>query len=74
MGYVFANIDSDNDDLIDGTERTIGTNHNDPDSDDDYLCDGREYQPYGLMSSNPRFADTSGVFISGFEDSNPCAR
>lgn len=43
IGYVFPNIDSDGDTLIDGMERMLGFNPNMQDSDSDGVSDGMEY-------------------------------
>lgn len=43
MGYVFPNVDSDGDSLIDGFERLYELNWNSPDSDCDGIEDGVEY-------------------------------
>jgi hypothetical protein len=42
IGYVYPNIDTDGDGLIDGFERIIRTNRYNPDSDRDGVSDGRE--------------------------------
>jgi subtilisin family serine protease len=46
IGYVYPNVDSDNDGLIDGFERVIGTDSNIPDSDQDGILDGTEVNVY----------------------------
>lgn len=46
IGYVYLNIDSDNDGLIDGFERIIGTDSDIPDSDYDGITDGVEINSY----------------------------
>jgi len=42
IGYVYPNVDTDGDGLIDGWENLIGTSPTNPDSDCDGLSDGRE--------------------------------
>ncbi len=46
IGYVYLNEDADNDNLIDGFERSIGTCIYDADSDDDGISDGDEVLDY----------------------------
>jgi hypothetical protein len=43
LGYVYPNVDSDQDGLIDGFENVLGTNPSGPDTDLDGLRDGVEY-------------------------------
>jgi Bacterial TSP3 repeat len=50
-------IDLDGDGLTDDEEAALGTDHNDPDSDDDDLTDGEEVDTYG---TNPLSKDTDG--------------
>jgi hypothetical protein len=51
IGYVYPNVDSDGDNLIDGFETLIGTNPNRADSDCDGLSDGAEV--LGYPASDP---------------------
>jgi subtilisin family serine protease len=51
IGYVYPNVDSDGDKMIDGFERLIGTESNRADSDCDGLSDGAEV--LGFPSSDP---------------------
>jgi len=53
LGYVFPNVDSDSDFLIDGMEWVLGTDPSDSDSDDDGLWDGVEYPPTVKFLSDP---------------------
>lgn len=53
LGYVFPNVDSDNDLVIDGMELVLGTDPNDSDSDDDGIMDGVEYPPAASYVSDP---------------------
>ncbi len=46
IGYVYLNTDADNDHLIDGFERAIGTCLNDNDTDNDGIIDGDEVLGY----------------------------
>ncbi|HEY7642596.1 MAG TPA: PKD domain-containing protein [Steroidobacteraceae bacterium] len=55
-------VDSDGDGLTDDEERALGTDPNDPDTDDDTLPDGDEVNLYG---TNPKAADSDG---DGFRD------
>ncbi len=48
VGFVYANVDSDQDLLIDGWERLLGTNPANPDTDCDGLSDGFEVRGYRL--------------------------
>ena len=50
-------IDLDGDGLTDDEEAGLGTDHNDPDSDDDTLSDGDEVNTYG---TDPLSIDTDG--------------
>jgi subtilisin family serine protease len=61
IGYVYANQDSDNDGLIDGFERVIGTSINRRDTDRDGISDGVEVNNYPYSDpldnlSSPVFA------------------
>jgi len=47
IGYVYPNLDTDGDTLIDGFEAVIGTDPNAPDSDCDGVSDGEEVLRYG---------------------------
>ncbi len=48
IGYVYPNVDSDGDGVIDGFEQLIGTNPHLKDSDCDGVNDGQELLNYGL--------------------------
>lgn len=65
LGYVFPNIDSDGDGLIDGQERILGTSMSIQDTDGDGLLDGIEYPPAGVPFSDPLISDI--IFEDGFE-------
>ncbi len=65
LGYVFPNVDTDSDGLIDGQERILGTLINNPDSDGDGLTDAFEYPPAGVPFSDPLISDI--IFEDGFE-------
>ena len=78
LGYAAMNIDSDNDSLIDGVELSffsgVSNPHLNPNIDDDLLTDDIEYQPLGLVMSNPLVAcstqnngECDGLFRNGFE-------
>ena len=54
-------VDSDGDGLTDDQERTIGTDPNDADTDDDGLNDGAEVN---TVHTNPLAADTDGDTLS----------
>lgn len=47
IGYVYPNVDSDGDGVIDGFEQLIGTDPHSPDSDCDGVSDGKELLTYG---------------------------
>jgi len=53
LGYAYPNTDTDGDGLIDGFERLIGTNPNQPDSDGDGAFDGAELPLSGVPVSDP---------------------
>jgi serine protease len=55
IGYVYPNVDTDGDGLIDGFERLIGTNPSVADSDCDGISDGAEVlnYPYGDPLGSP---------------------
>jgi hypothetical protein len=55
IGYVYPNVDTDGDGLIDGFERLIGTNPSSADSDCDGISDGTEVlnYPYGDPLGSP---------------------
>lgn len=65
LGYVFPNVDTDGDGLIDGQERILGTSVSVQDTDGDGLLDGVEYPPAGVPFSDPRISDI--IFEDGFE-------
>ena len=58
LGYVYPNVDSDNDLIIDGMELVLGTNPNDADSDNDGYTDGEEYPPTSPIVSDPLNANS----------------
>ena len=53
LGYVFPNVDSDSDGIIDGMELVLNTDPNDADSDNDGVNDGDEYPLAGIPQSDP---------------------
>lgn len=53
LGYVYPNVDSDGDGLVDGFEYTIGTNAQVQDSDCDGSDDGVEFPLARLSDSDP---------------------
>jgi len=53
LGYVFPNVDSDSDGVIDGMELVLGTNPNIADTDGDGVTDGSEYPLAGIPQSDP---------------------
>ncbi|MCP4549204.1 MAG: S8 family serine peptidase, partial [bacterium] len=53
LGYVFPNVDSDIDFVIDGFEKLIGTNPNRADSDCDMRGDGEELLFYDMSDPDP---------------------
>lgn len=65
LGYVFPNVDTDGDGLLDGQERILGTLMGVQDTDGDGLLDGVEYPPVGVPVSDPRISDI--IFENGFE-------
>ncbi len=65
IGYVYPNIDTDGDGLIDGQELILGTSTTNQDSDGDDLPDGLEYPPAGVPFSDPLISDI--IFEDGFE-------
>ncbi len=65
IGYVYPNVDTDNDGLIDGQERILGTSITQQDSDGDRIDDGVEYPPAGVPFSDPMISDI--IFENGFE-------
>lgn len=65
LGYVYPNVDSDGDGLIDGQELILGTSLTDTDTDGDGLSDGFEYPPAGVPLSDPLISDI--IFEDGFE-------
>jgi hypothetical protein len=63
-------FDTDGDGLVDSTECFIGTDHHDPDTDDDTLGDGDEVIVYG---TNPLAADSDDDGMrDDFEVRNEC--
>lgn len=65
LGYVYPNVHSDGDGLIDGQEYILGTNPFIDDSDGDGMSDGFEYPPAGVPFSDPMISDI--IFENGFE-------
>lgn len=65
IGYVYPNIDTDGDGLIDGQERILGTSITQQDTDGDRIDDGVEYPPAGVPFSDPLISDI--IFENGFE-------
>ncbi len=57
LGYVYPNVDSDNDLVLDGMEIILGTDPMDPDTDDDGFTDGDEYPPTSPIVSDPLIAN-----------------
>ncbi len=53
LGYVYPNVDSDGDNLIDGMELMLGMNPNQAHSDCDLVPDGQEYPQVDLPLSDP---------------------
>ncbi|MBL4659122.1 MAG: S8/S53 family peptidase [Alcanivoracaceae bacterium] len=53
LGYVFPNVDSDSDGVIDGMELVLNTDPNIADSDGDGVNDGDEYPLAGIPQSDP---------------------
>jgi hypothetical protein len=73
LGYVFTEMHSDGDSLIDGIEFLLGTSRTSTNSDTDCLSDSQEYPPFGLPNSDPRLYTPSGsgncdvIFANDFE-------
>ena len=78
MGYVYPNVHSDDDGLVDGMELVIGTNPNDSNSDDDTYTDHDEFPQAEVQSVNPLRDPCAGpnvtcprpelsIFLNGFE-------
>jgi len=53
LGYVFPNVDSDSDGIIDGMELVLGTDPTIRDTDGDTVADGLEYPLAGIPQSDP---------------------
>lgn len=64
IGYVFPNIDTDNDRVINGQELVLGTDINVKDSDCDGLYDGTEYPLADLPASDPMDGTCPGPEVS----------
>ncbi len=65
MQTAIAEGDDDGDGLSNTEERTLGTDPNNPDTDDDGLTDGQEVNIYG---TNPKNNDTDGdTLLDGYE-------
>lgn len=67
LGYVYPNVDSDGDGLIDGFESAIGTNPQSKDSDCDGRDDGVEFPLARLSDSDP--LQSPGCGSSGTRES-----
>ncbi len=65
LGFVYDNLDTDSDGLINGQEIILGTNIFNGDSDNDNLSDAFEYPPAGVPFSDPLISDI--IFETGFE-------
>ncbi|PIV33644.1 MAG: hypothetical protein COS34_06610, partial [Lysobacterales bacterium CG02_land_8_20_14_3_00_62_12] len=70
--YAYPNIDSDDDGLIDGFERIIGTRPDIADSDGDGASDGSEFPLAGLRVADPcqgpnNQCPNAPMFANGFE-------
>ena len=72
IGYVYENLDTDGDTLIDGFESLIGTSLSNVDSDGDGLSDGAEIlvYPYSDPLDGP-ICDS--IFVDSFESGSPAA-
>ena len=57
LGYVFPNVDSDNDGVIDGMELVLKTDPYNPDTDNDNKLDGEEYPLAGIPFRDPLVPD-----------------
>lgn len=73
LGYVFTEMHSDGDTLIDGIEFMLGTDPTHANTDGDCLADSQEYPPFGLPHSDPGVYTPPGsgscdvIFTSGFQ-------
>lgn len=65
LGYVFPNVDTDNDGVIDGMELVLGTDKDNPDTDGDCLNDGTEYPLAGIPVSDPLIFDPDHCSYGG---------
>ena len=75
LGYVYPNVDSDGDQLIDAFEKLLGTDPSHPDSDGDGIPDGDEVLVYDMTSPDPAergYGDPLShvIFGDGFESGN----
>ena len=61
LGYVYPNVDSDGDRVIDGFEAVLGTNALRADSDCDGLADGVEILDYPYADKDPRVPPICGT-------------
>lgn len=63
--YVFGNADYDNDGLTNSTERELGTDPENPDTDGDGLTDGDEVRRY---YTDPKKSDTDGDNLTDYAE------
>jgi hypothetical protein len=80
VAYVYPNVDSDLDGLIDGSERLLGTGAATPDSDGDGVSDGDEVHVYHRSDPNPALhgyrdpcSNGCSIFTDGFESGDTSA-
>jgi hypothetical protein len=71
MGYAYPAVDSDNDSLVDGFERVVGTDPLTADSDSDGVPDGVEFPMTQLALSDPcstaNSCSNDVIFKNGFQ-------